>query len=85
MSEIAVITKEKLKEVMFEALTEFEQNKAKILFDKAQEETLFTINQVAKRLKRSHATITKLVKCGVLKATADGLVSEKSINNYLKN
>jgi len=50
-----------------------------------QREKLFTINKVAKRLGRAHATITRLVGEGLLKTTPDGLISENSINEYLKN
>jgi len=44
-----------------------------------------TINQVANRLKMAHATIKKLVKTGQLKATADGKITEKALNEYLGN
>ena len=47
-------------------------------------DTLFSINQVRKRLGKSHRTITKLVKSGVIKSTKDGLISEASINEYLQ-
>ncbi len=60
------------------AMSEFEKEKAANSPDK-----LFTINQVAKRLGRSHATISKLVKNGLIHSTKDGLIPESAINDYL--
>ncbi len=47
-------------------------------------ETLWTVNQVAKRLGKAHATIKKLITKGLLKTTKDGLITEASINDYLQ-
>jgi excisionase family DNA binding protein len=44
---------------------------------------LYTINQIAKKLNKSHSTISRLVKDGVIKSTKDGLVTEQELNNYL--
>lgn len=53
--------------------------------EKQQSENLFTINQVARKLGRAHATIKKLVADGAIRATSDGMISERSINDYLRN
>lgn len=47
-------------------------------------EQTFTINQVAKILKKSHVTVTKLVKLNMIPTTPDGLITKTSINNYLQ-
>jgi hypothetical protein len=47
-------------------------------------DTLYSINQVRKRLGKAHKTISNLVKKGLLKTTIDGLISETAINEYLK-
>lgn len=60
------------------SLSEHDQEKVN-----KDEMRLFTINQVAKRLKKSHATISKLVKDGLIKTTKSGLITETELNNYL--
>ena len=47
-------------------------------------DTLYTINQVRKRLGKSHKTIKNLVLSGLIKSTASGLISEAAINEYLQ-
>lgn len=71
------MTKPEIKEAVFEALREYDQQR--------NGDKLYTINQVRKRLKISHATLSKKVKAGLITATPDGLISENSINEYLKN
>jgi hypothetical protein len=46
---------------------------------------LYSINKVAKRLGKSHATISKLVEAGIIKSTRNGLITEQAINDYLEN
>lgn len=46
---------------------------------------LLTINQVAKRLHKSHSTIRKLCKNGTIHTTASGLIEESAIERYLSN
>jgi len=46
---------------------------------------LFTINKVAKRLKKSHATVKKLCDNGTIKTTKSGLIEESEIERYLSN
>jgi len=45
-------------------------------------ERTFSINQVAKMLKRSHKKISDLVATGILKATPDNRIYESSIREY---
>lgn len=45
-------------------------------------ERTFSINQVAKMLKRSHKKISDLVAGGILKATVDRRIYESSIREY---
>ncbi len=48
-------------------------------------EKLFTINQLAKLWKKNHKTVKGMVTAGLLKATANGLISESAVNEYLHN
>ncbi|MBF0762720.1 hypothetical protein IR148_16935 [Dysgonomonas mossii] len=45
-------------------------------------ERTFSINQVAKMLKRSHKKISDLVAGGILKCTPDRRVYESSLREY---
>lgn len=71
-----IITKKDVQDAVLLALQEYDQKK---LGDR-----LYTVNQIRKRLGRSHSTITKRIKEGLIRTTKDGLVSEKAINEYLK-
>jgi excisionase family DNA binding protein len=67
-------------------LTAIVANAVSTEFDKkfsTDNEKLYTINQVAKRLGKAHQTITRLVKDGFIEATASGLISERAIKHYL--
>jgi excisionase family DNA binding protein len=44
---------------------------------------LYSVNEVAKKLKMAHRTISKLVKNGTIRATKDGRVTQDSLNEYL--
>lgn len=48
----------------------------------ASVERTFSINQVAKMLRRSHKKISDLVGAGILKCTADRRVYESSVREY---
>lgn len=48
-------------------------------------ERTFSINQVAKMLKRSHKKISDLVTAGILKVTPDRRIYESSIREYNQN
>lgn len=76
--EIIVTTPEKLSSLIEETINKIEARK-----ENEKSPGLFTINQVAKRLKRSHGTIKKLVESGIFKTTKDGLILEESIGEYL--
>jgi len=45
-------------------------------------ERTFSINQVAKMLRRSHKKISDLVAAGILKCTLDRRIYESSIREY---
>lgn len=47
-------------------------------------ERTFSINQVAKMLRRSHKKISDLVRAGILKVTPDRRIYESSISEYNK-
>ena len=84
MTNIIVIPEEKLestiKNVVRASLVEHDKEKAANSAD-----VLYTVNQVAKRLKRAHATVKKYVAQGLIKTTKSGLISERALNEYLEN
>lgn len=45
-------------------------------------ERTFSINQVAKMLRRSHKKISDLVTAGILKSTPDRRIYESSVREY---
>jgi hypothetical protein len=79
MENVIIMTDNQLKDLVKQAVKEVtaENEKGQIV--------LYTINQVSKKLGRAHKTISNLVRMGILKATPDNLISEQSINEYLKN
>ncbi|MDO8899236.1 MAG: helix-turn-helix domain-containing protein [Bacteroidales bacterium] len=79
MANFLISEASELKNLIKLALIEHENEKNR---DKG--ETLWTVNQVAKRLGKAHATIKKLTTKGVIKTTKDGLITEAAINEYLK-
>lgn len=46
-------------------------------------EKLYYIAQVAKMLGKSHKTVTLMVKSGVIRSTANGLIPESAIEEFL--
>jgi len=50
----------------------------------ANNDKLYSINEVRKRLGKAHATIKKLVDKGFIRVTKDGQISEASLNEYLQ-
>lgn len=84
MTNVVVIPREELettiKATVRAALVDYDKEKAANSAD-----VLYTINQVAKRLKKAHATIRKYTEKGLIKTTRSGLISEQSINEFLQN
>jgi hypothetical protein len=73
---------EEIKQLFIDGLREYEAQKAAMV----SVEQTFSINEVAKRLYRSHATIVKLIREGVFETTSDQRrVKASSVNDYLKN
>jgi hypothetical protein len=77
---IVVIPLDDLECLIYKALQRFDREKTK-----NQPEKLLTINQVAKRLGKSHSTIKRFVGAGLIKSNKAGLISEQSINDFLKS
>lgn len=67
------------KDIIRNSLKEHELQKAK-----GDTVTLFSVNQVAKRLGMAHATIKRLIASGIIKATKDNKITEQAINEYLQ-
>ena len=71
------LTPDGIKTIVKEALEEHEREK--------RNDRTYTVNQVRKRLGVAHETLTKRIRLGMLKTTADGRISENEIERYLKN
>ena len=80
MEKVALMTTEEISQTMIDALNRFEEMKTE-----KDPPGLFSINKVSKILGRSHTTIKKLVKNGIIKTTKDGMITEQAINEYLNN
>lgn len=80
MTHVIVISKEELIETINNCLIEHEKSK----YYEHSGKTL-TINKVAKRLGKSHSTISSYIKKGILKSTANGLITEYELNEFLKS
>ena len=48
-------------------------------------EPLYTVNQVRIRLKKSHHSVKKYIESGILRTTANGLIPESAIEEFLRN
>lgn len=84
-TKMIVIPVSELKYHIQDAIKELDSKKEAQLKEQKERETLYTINQVAKRLKRAHKTIKTLIAQGLIRTTPNGLISEKAINDFLKN
>jgi hypothetical protein len=60
------------------SLSEYDKEKSHLSDDRC-----YTVNQVAKRLKKAHSTVKKLCQEGHLKSTSSGTIPEWAINEYL--
>lgn len=78
--DLIVTTPDQLKSILKITMAEIDLEKKK-----GNSISLFTVNQVSKRLGKAHATIKKLIQAGILKTTKDGLITEQAINDYLQN
>lgn len=78
--EIIVTTRKDLEDIIETVL---ERREAR--HRKTEPEKLYTINQVAKKLGLSHSTVKRKVTAGIIQVTADSLISEGALNEYLAN
>ena len=84
-TKMVIIPVNELRVCLLEIISEAETLKEQQKKEKENNETLYSVNQVARRLKRAHVTIKRLIAQGLIKTTPDGRISEKSINDYLLN
>lgn len=67
-----------IRKTVKESLLEHEQEKLH-----KQGEPLYTINQVRKKLRKSHHSVKKYVESGLLRSTPNGLIPESAIEEFL--
>lgn len=82
IEKIIVVSEKDLKRIISEV---FDEKLAELYQESnfCKEET-YSINQVAKMLRRSHKKISDLVRGGILKATIDNRIYEGSIKEYME-
>ncbi|HLO59015.1 MAG TPA: helix-turn-helix domain-containing protein [Bacteroidales bacterium] len=79
MEYVALYNKEELESIIMKCLDRHQSESQK----KLDQSTTFTINQVAKKLRRHHTTIKKLVKTGRIPVTNDNRITQLALNEYL--
>ena len=79
ITDVAVL-KSELMSIVKTAIREMKEEASK----DEKSDKLYTINQVRKKLGKAHLTIKKLVDNGFIKTTKNGLISEASLNEYLR-
>ena len=79
METILITSKHELADTLNMVLDAREKQRAKIAEMKS-----FSINQVAKKLGRAHATIKKYIDQGLLITTKDGRIPEPEIEKLLR-
>jgi len=78
MSRIVVISEEELEELITRCV--------KIAMRENNEEgklILYTINEVATKLRKAHLTVKSMVAKGIIKATPDNRITSVELNRYL--
>lgn len=78
MQKIFAYEPSEIKSLLKEVILEIEEEKKAV-----QVEQLLTINEVAKKLRRSHVFTHKLVKTGQLKTTPDKRIPVSEVERYL--
>lgn len=78
MENIIITTEEELGAMLRDVLVSYDNEK-----EAKQPPKIYTINEVAKKLGKAHATIKKYVQLGIIQSTKNGLIPEDAINEYL--
>lgn len=81
MTNLVITEAHELKKLVKDAILEIEAEKQKA----SSGQKLYNRNQIAKRLGKSHPTITKLIAAGYIETTANGLITEEAIEKFLKS
>ena len=84
MAQMVITDMVELKTALKAVMIELNEETAIARANAANNDKLYTINEVRKRLGKAHATIKKLVDKGFIRATKDGQISEAALNEYLQ-
>jgi hypothetical protein len=77
---ISIYSKEEFQKLFLQSLEEYEMKKRLA----ESENKSYSINQVAKKLGRSHGKISGLIRQGLLKTIEGNRVTEGALNQYLQ-
>jgi hypothetical protein len=84
MAQMVITDMVELKTALKAVMIELNEETAVANANAANNDKLYSINEVRKRLGKAHATIKKLVDKGFIRVTKDGQISEASLNEYLQ-
>jgi hypothetical protein len=84
MAQMVITDMVELKTALKAVMIELNEETAVASANAANNDKLYSINEVRKRLGKAHATIKKLVDKGFIRVTKDGQISEASLNEYLQ-
>ena len=84
MAQMVITDMVELKTALKAVMMELNEETAVASANAANNDKLYSINEVRKRLGKAHATIKKLVDKGFIRVTKDGQINEASLNEYLQ-
>lgn len=87
MERILVISESEIEDVLTKIINQIFDKKIKRISQKPEDyiEKTYSINQVAKMLKRSHKKISSLVESGVFKVSLENKIYESSLMEYINS
>lgn len=77
METVIITTDKKLEDVIYDVMTRIEKERSE-----KQLPVTVTINQAAKKINRSHVTVSRMIKKGLIKTTPDGRIIESELNQF---
>jgi IS30 family transposase len=77
MESLILTTDKKLADVIYDVMNRIEEERK----EKSLPVTV-TINQAAKKINRSHVTVSRMVKKGLIKTTPDGRIIESELDKF---
>jgi IS30 family transposase len=77
MESLILTTDKKLADVIYDVMNRIERERKEKQLPKT-----ININQAAKKINRSHVTVSRMVKKGIIKTTPDGRIIESELDKF---